>query len=93
MLGRPSSPNDQALFSTMLVQAQADLLSRQAQEAAMGLRTLEEQIDHFENNTVTLQSDTAGAVSLGSVLISFTIVSKAGPRSTAVVPFTLTQTL
>ena len=66
-------------FLAMLEASEAYFLQVQATAAAQGTLSLDEQVDHFENQSV----DTSVP---GTTVISFVVVSKAGTQAQATVP-------
>lgn len=87
LLGRPSGDLTDVFFS-MVKQAEGDFLARQQQAAAQGFLSLDEQVDSFSDPTITFGD--GNLTPFGSASVSFTIYTRSGVASQALVPFSLT---
>jgi|GEM_PF-2670825 len=86
-LGRPSGDVG-SIFVSMVTQAQNYFLVRQQQMAAQGLLALDEQVQAFTDLQVTIGD--GSVLTIGQVLVQFTVISRAGTTAQLVAPFSVT---
>lgn len=87
LLGRPGGDVGE-VFTAMVTQAQSAFLVRQQQAAALGLLSLDEQVQQFTDLQVTIGD--GNVLTIGQALVQFTIISRAGTVAQAVAPFSIT---